>query len=427
MATSRTAIVALALMFAGCGYPPLSHEIVPTNIHIGGSGRGWVGVSTESITHDQPVGDPTWMCLESCTLDIPYNENYFFVRAGTTQHSSLNCGAEDAARECTFIPGHDVFVTFDKDVDEVATLVPDEKVSALAFTNDGDLVMALPSSLRRVGLDGTQRWSVPRAAATLLASSTLDLIIVGPDVTAYHGDGTLAWTTTLNAVAVNILPDGSPVIVTAGEGRVVALSAVDGTVRWQSSGVGATTLAVDNAGIVAAAAGTTILRFDANGGALPSWQAPDVVSDLLFDPTNQLGATHVWPGGAGTYPEYELDYYQFDGNGDAHNVFTRATNPFHGFVATSNRLFHWGLRTFSAPFSLPLPPRLDMVALDLSGVVTWDLTKGYTYGYKDVYSADVIVPSCGVCDRNGRCAVAGTFDAPPDTGLANWIGVYTIR
>lgn len=141
----------------------------------------------------------------------------------------------------------EVSVTFDKDLHEVATLFLDDSAQALAFVSDGDLVLGTAASLRRIGTDGSQRWSVPRSNASLIATTSTDLIIIGPDVAAYRGDGSLAWDVPHQASAVATMPDGSPVIVTTG-GRVIALSAADGSILWQSGDVSATTVTVDAAG-----------------------------------------------------------------------------------------------------------------------------------------------------------------------------------
>ncbi len=199
------------------------------------------------------------------------------------------------------------------------------------------------------------------------------------------------------------------------------ITAVDGSIRWQSGDVGATTVAVDAAGTVAAGAGDMVLRFDANGAPLPSWAGPRPIMQLLFDGTNQLVTTHLIPPEFGS--RAVLDVHRFDPSGAATKVFTRASSAPTGLVAAGARLFYWG-RLSATQYPSP-PPFLELVALHPTGEVTWEVTEGYPLGFKGLMGGDLITPHAAAC-RGQTCAVSGSYEEPSATGMKNWVGVYAI-
>lgn len=443
MASWAIALGGVVAIVAGCGEEPCGVEPgqsmadcvapEPTRLSIEflGSGRGWVEVIWGSTIGLGPARGTGLICTESCLLEVPADYPYpIWLRAGTTQQlTAASCNQYGPPLyECGLPSREDqeLTFTFEKDPNELATLFLDSSAQALAFVSDGDLVVGTPSSLRRISIEGTQRWSVPRAGTALMATSATDLIVLGPDVAAYRGDGSLAWDVPHQAVAVATLPDGSPIIVTTG-GRVIALSATDGSIIWQSGDVGATTIAVDAAGTVAAAAGTMVLRFDATGAALPSWQAPPPstqiptptpINHLAFDATNQLVMTspNLWDSKL-------LDFHRFDPTGVATRIFARSTRPSNGIITAGNHLFYWGRIDYNL---IPIrPPHLELVMLDPTGEVTWQQTQGYGYGHKGQFGGDLITPHAAAC-RGQTCAVSGTYEEPSATGMTNWVGVYAI-
>lgn len=134
-------------------------------------------------------------------------------------------------------------------------------------------------------------------------------------------------------------------------------------------------------------------------------RGPTLITHLRFDSTNQLVMTNQVPSYVSSREVLEL--HRFDATGAATKVFTRASLAPNGFVAAGAHLFYWGR---VSPGQYPSdPPRLELMALNPAGTVTWELTKGYGYGFKGLTGGDMITPTAAAC-RGQTCAVAGTYE-----------------
>ncbi len=428
------AIFASAFGVAGClggnGETPRHH----LTIHIEGEGRGWVHMAPNLA----PDARGAIVCTETCTLEMPPAVNpvdRLFIRAGTTQRIASSTCPLVESKECEILPRNEdreVTVTFEKDPYEVSTLFLDDAPRSLAFTGNDELVVGGATTLRRIAVDGTPRWQIARPDTTLVAVSASGLIVVGTKVAAYHGDGTLAWSSDLVASDLAIAPDGSPILATAS-GRVVALSAADGSIRWESAPVEAKRVAVDRTGRIVAYGGTApgphrMRWFDADGTPLTEWplSALGPVSaglvQLDFDANDLLVAATGRQ--SGTTPDPSFAIVRFDGTGQMTVLQQYLGSPIeqYGFELTADRLFRWRQATIYAGARL-----LDLAAFDATGVKTWSASKGYGYGYKQSTPGDTITPSAAACIGARRCAVAGEYDGPPETGMRNWIEVVNLE
>ncbi len=429
----RSAIVGALLLVGGCdavfgtddNLDPHSHTLAIT---FDGEGQGWVQVEGPDAS--------SVVCTESCEVEMAWPAGMMdpqvVVHAGSPQQLvSTSCGLETMTnRACTLSAREDLAlsVRVERDPHEVLTAFFDEAPVGVAFVPGGDLVVGTTTTLRRIGADGAQRWQIPRGYARMIAT-TAQLVYVGPQVAAYHLDGTLSWQSAETATSLAATAMGP--VITTQDGRVVALAAADGAQRWQSGALDVDLIAIDGTGRIVAAplvdGATTLYRFAADGTPLtPSWSATNVRA-IGFDPGDRLIVSTVtpMPTGIGNPADPILAYLRFDVAG-ASTVLASAPSVGHtGFGFAGAATFGWrevnALGRHQTAFA-----GATLTAYDASGAVGWELRKGVAaqlYDFTPVVF-DAVTVLGGACDGVGRCAVIGDYQGT--TPSHNWLEVLSV-
>lgn len=333
---------------------------------------------------------------------------------------------------------HDIklTVTFNRDQDALATFFPTGNVTALAFA-DEDLVIGSDTDLRRVGLDGTVRWSVLAVKPTaVVVARTGDVYSAESAVVARHSDGSPKWQNgNGTATAVAAAPNGDVVVINSI--GVSQLAANDGSPVWSASLLQAVSVAVDSTGMTAV--GTLdgkVHRFDASGAPLtPDWSLPWVLpSSLAFGAQDFLVVQLVDPqrpdwGSMGFCAPGGPTLARLDRMG---NVLFRVDEDCidglpSGLLPNGLDLFSFGPTNYQTDPHIQPYFHQGGLALRTYGLDgsqgTWSLSKQIVSNYCGPSYTDVATATTAACDGHGRCAVGGTFalgDSTAPTEPQRW-------
>ena len=280
-------------------------------------------------------------------------------------------------------------------IDEHVAVEIDEPVDAFAFV-ESDLVIATATSLRRVSLDGSERWRVPSDGLVRMLVARPGVILAGgnrqPELVAYRDDdGSVAWSRNTQYLADVVLGADGDAVVSTLYGQIIALDPSSGTEHWGASGPyskQAADLVRDRDGNLAGkyySGDTELYRYDPSGAVLASWRMPTPLGQMAFEATGELLG--------GSYPTFEqstpVAYTRFDRTGRATTFVSEAGPALRfGFAPRTDGIFQWHRFTDPGPVTVS--------SLDRAGTLRWSFEIA-----KD--STRVFGP---VCADDARCAVA---------------------
>lgn len=414
-------ISGLSGLFGCAGGPSLT-------IEINGDGMGWVEVDVED-------GSTTsWSCTQSCEVELPTPAATVKIRVGTTQQlTSSSCPESPRHCELAVSDGQELTFKFEKDPHELITMFLDEAPRAIAFAANSDLIIATDTSLRRVALDGTEAWRVPRESKAIdvrasASASASGLIAVANDeqeIAVYHEDGTFAWQLGVQYLCGLAIGANDDVIVKNGFGMVIAMSGADGSERWRRllpfPKDGTPGVVTDRSGMVVARTydPQRLMRFDASGAPLSPLVPPTPLAEIEFGPDDQLVGTNS----GGYVALVPVVYTRFDAAGTASSFISGPAFQ-HGFGLHEDGIFEW--RQAMAPTLVATT--LTISSLDQNGAVNWQVVKGEVEP-DGVSTLDRITEVSSACDRDGHhCAIIGHYARRPVDGqldMQHWLAVYT--
>jgi hypothetical protein len=276
-----------------------------TTITFAGPGHGYVLVS---------IGGATVRCDRTCTVSAPNPESPIVLDAATMSPFGGWSGAcNTTGPECNLgTPQHDqaVTVTFGKDAQEVATVsvpgVSPNRQYTGAFLSNGDIIIGAESTISRVAMDGTVRWSRPASVLDVVVTPNDTIIYLSykntPAVFALDPAGDRLWMRPLATDTWYGGPSGHFLAVTsAGDvavlvnGVATMFSAATGGATWRKSVPYGAAIAADHAGVIAIATaeGSSLVahRYTLAGDEiLPAWPIGTVSArvTMAFDSDNAL-------------------------------------------------------------------------------------------------------------------------------------------
>jgi hypothetical protein len=281
---------AVALLIVGC--TPTDHVARTLTVTTAGDAMASVRIVSPVVT----------ACTPSCAQTFPEGSSVTLAARTPEAFAGWSdvCGDE---LDCTFTLDRDLDLTatFTKDPHEMGVLSPNLPVligmlGGLVANGDlivGGLTMSETFQLARLSPAGQVIWSSD-LVAQLPTLRALDSMVVANDVYIGGSDaagGTLAaldlngvvkWVISGPTEAVGVLPDGDLVAINAAIPDVEVRSQVDGALVWARS-LSATlppgdaytpgVAAVSAQGVIAVAVvpGSSIVRFDMAGNALPAF------------------------------------------------------------------------------------------------------------------------------------------------------------
>jgi hypothetical protein len=409
----------LLVVLAACvaGNPADHPATVTLHIEIDGDGPGWVLVK-----------ETREACSASCDLEVPMAS---IATSGPdiANFTTLEIVTPDrfTTTACTFgyympttcvirpTTDSNVAVTFQSDPN-VRSVMLDHTITALGVAADGELVTGTTSGIERLSPSGQVRWTQPTAQPTYLAVGAGDSILSANPVALRRGDGSLVWQSTQTAIAIAL---GAGPALISGDHRVVALDPATGAVRWMTEPLGVTAIAVSSTGIVAAAAGTTLLRFDPAGTPLPSTTTMRVIESIGFDPADAL-VVGLEPDPPSVITHTTFPGVVLDATGAPIGTLTWSGRGGHALVPTRDRVFAW-----AGGFGYD---RLG--GIHFGGVAMHSLVPGGSawWGVKaTVWSGarfePELTPEMAACNRERTCAIAGALGGAP---LSQWVGLVTL-
>jgi hypothetical protein len=413
----------LSLSLLGCSQGPT------LAIEINGDGSGWVNIDVGAV-------DIT-SCTQSCEVELPGPEATVKITAGTTQQlTSSSCPGSPRHCELTVGDGQELTFTFEKDPHELATLFLDEAPRAVGFAASGDLVIATETSLRRVKLDGTEVWRLPRESTDVVRTSASGLIAAGglsgagEDLEVYREDGTLVWKYGVQGLSGIAFGTNDDVIIKNIFGRVLALSAVDGSERWSGLGPlskdGAWGVEADQSGTVTVRTGyqDRLIRFSATGERLSDWAVPTPLAAIEIGMADRIVGTSP----SSYTASVPVTYTRFDAAGVA-TSFLSGPAFVHDFSLHADGIFEWRQDGVEGTAPQLVRTTLTIASLDQSGAVRWQVVKGEVES-TGTKTLDQITAVSTACDHDGhRCVISGHYAGWPHDGqtdMEHWLAVYGV-
>lgn len=406
-------LMVLLVIGGGCvsGNPDDSDDSVSLHIEIDGDGVGFVRLlatgQTCSTSCDLAVprasgavdGTIEWFTPDlptaSCTSDSYYSPTRCYVNPVTTPVVSV-----------TFAPRP-----------ELTSVMLDHSVTALGVTANGDLVAGTETGIERLSPAGATIWTQSIGKPTSLVVGADDSILLANPVSLRHGDGTLAWQSAFTASDIALGGGGRPAIITS-DARVVALDPATGAEAWSTAPLGVTSLAVSSTGQVTAAAGTTLVRFDAAGNRLADITTTREIERVAIDPDDRLVVSLVGdPPSILSHPPIPGALY--DASGALIGALDMSFGVLHGRVATRGRVLGWGGAFAFDRLGGMHPGGLAAASL-APGSPEWSV---FIARYAGDHFAPDLAPERAACNRERRCVIAGVLGGAP---VSQWLGVFTL-
>jgi hypothetical protein len=273
------------------------------------------GATGQAIVYDAAAASTLVTCTASCTTYVAPAAQIVLYGFTPSTFAGWTGDCTSSTHDCnlgTVVNDRAATVTFTPDEREVATLTPPAPPLAIAYTPDGDLIVADASAVRKLTPAGQIVWTaagVGGAVAVATDDAGHVFGLSGSDLFGLSAAGALSWKTAVPGpyalpqqafgAALAASPDGTVIAVLQADGAFVVDGA--GAKRFQATGVlHAHAVAVDASGIVAVAndngTGDTseAHRYDKTGAPLATLPATSEIGyydiAIAYDTTGDLCA-----------------------------------------------------------------------------------------------------------------------------------------
>jgi hypothetical protein len=386
----------------GCTHAPIAPPPAtdPITITIDGTGLGVVSLASAGATIN---------CTHSCKVQLA-NADPVVVKLSTHDVVSTSpCPDATSSCDLEIEPGDTIAARFDSmDARAVATLSLDDP-GLIGFIG-GDLVVVGSTALHRIRLDGSEVWTtpLPQPGAAAISSELIVTAPTGPDsgeISAYAGDGTLAWTAQLWSVASLTIGPTGDVIVGGNLGQLYDLGVASGGLRWTQYGPYSERIpnvVRDSVGTTIAYYSTdsTLTRFGSDGTQLGAWTSPMLLDNLVAAGDSLVGLSLV---------SSTATYTFFDMGGQATSSVSEGPGTGYPIFDLEGETIFEVRNTDTA---------ITISSLDTTASLRWTIDK----------SGDAFAGQAR-CDGNGHCAIAGSSNGctPATDPLCAWIEVFDVR